>query len=165
MARCAHCNKFILGGKKQGALRFCNDECHQRGFLAPMAERAAPEQIAERIRQLHQQQCPICGGDGPVDVCTSHLAWSYLIRTSWKDRSQLSCASCGKKAIWKGLAITSLFGWWGFPFGLVATPWQLLNGIKSLRKLPAASRPSDALQHMVKLQVASQITRLHDGEN
>ena len=164
MARCAHCNKFILGGKKQGSLRFCNDACHQKGFLAPMAETAAPELIAERTRQLHEQQCPICGGEGPVDICTSHTALSFLVFSSWKDLTRLSCASCGKKAIWKGLLTTSLFGWWSFPVGLVTTPWQLMNGVKSLRRLPSATGPSEALQQMVKLQLATQIVNSVEEE-
>jgi hypothetical protein len=162
MAKCSYCNKFILGGKKQGSLRFCNDECHQNGFLAPLAARTAPEVVAERIREVHQQRCPVCGGSGPVDICTSHTAWSLIILTSWKDHPRLSCASCGKKSIWRGLALTSLFGWWGLPFGPIVTPLQLINGVRSLNKLPDASGPSETLQQMVKLDVASQLAATPD---
>jgi len=157
MARCANCGKFILGGKKQGPLRFCNDLCYEQGFLIAVADQAAPEVVASRLVQLREQTCPLCDGEGPVDICTSHTAWSLVVMTSWKDHPQLSCARCGKKAILRGLAFTSVFGWWGFPFGLIVTPWQLMNGIKSLRALPNAEQPSAKLQEMVKLQIAHEI--------
>jgi len=158
MAKCSYCGKFILGGKKQGSLRFCSADCHEKGFLAPLAERAAPEVVETRVREVHQQRCPICGGDGPVDIFTSHTALSFFIHTFWKDHPRLSCARCGKKSIWKGLALTAVFGWWGFPFGLIATPWQLLNGVRSLSKLRDASQPSEELQRMVKREVAAALT-------
>ena len=102
MGKCAHCGKFILGGKKEGALRFCNDACHQKGFLARLAAQAAPETVEARLQQIRHQQCPICGGDGPVDIYISHTAWSLFVITSWKDRRQLSCARCGRASIRKG---------------------------------------------------------------
>jgi predicted RNA-binding Zn-ribbon protein involved in translation (DUF1610 family) len=157
MPRCANCNKFIIGGKKQGELRFCNEDCYQRGFLARVAEEVAPELVAEQLQEIRSQDCPICGGKGPVDLSTSHTAWSIVIMTSWKDHPRLSCSKCGKKAIWRSLAFTSVFGWWGFPFGIVVTPWQLLNNFKALKKLPHVDQPSDELQHLVKTQIASEL--------
>lgn len=157
MARCAHCRSFILGGKKQGSLRFCNDSCYQQGFLAVVADQVAPELVAERLNELRNQECPVCGGEGPVDICTSHTAWSIIVMTSWKDHPRLSCARCGKAAIRRGIAFTSLFGWWGFPFGVVVTPWQLMSNFKSLRRLPGAHGPSPALQEIVQLQIAQEL--------
>lgn len=157
MAKCAHCRKFIVGGKKQGRLRFCNERCYQQGFLTAVADQAAPEVVAERLNAIRKQPCPVCGGEGPVDICTSYTVWSAVVTTSWKDHARLSCARCGRASILRGMAFTSLFGWWGFPFGLVATPWQLINGCKSLRRLPRAGSPSPALQEMVKVQIAQEI--------
>lgn len=158
MAKCSHCGKFIMfGGKKQGELRFCSDACHQQGFLAPLAERFAPEVIEQQVRQIHQQSCPVCGGDGPADINTSRTTASILIMTSRKDSPRLSCARCGKGSINKGIASTALFGWWGFPFGFIFTPWQLFKGVKSLSNLPDASQPSEKLQRLVKLQVAGSL--------
>lgn len=157
MSRCAYCNKFILGGKKQGSLRFCNDACYQKGFLVRVAEEAEPELIAERVQAIREQPCPMCGGEGPVDLSNSHTAWSLFVLTSWRDHPSISCSSCGKKAIWKGLAFTSVCGWWGFPFGLVVTPLQLINNFKSLGKLPHSSEPSQQLQELVKLEIASEL--------
>ena len=165
MAKCAYCNKFIIGGKKQGALRFCNDQCHQKGFLVSVAEEVAPEVIAQRVDEIRQQDCPDCSGNGPVDLSISYTAWSIVVMTSWKDHPRLSCSACGKKAIWKGIAFTSLFGWWGFPFGIVVTPWQIINGLKALKKLPHSQhQPSDDLQQMVKLEIASELEAAHATE-
>jgi hypothetical protein len=157
MGRCAYCGKFIIGGKKQGSLRYCNDACHHQGFLAPVAEYAAPELVEARLTALRQQPCPICGGVGPVDLYTSHTAWSLVAVTSWKDRPRLSCVRCGRRRIRRAMAFTALCGWWGFPFGLVVTPWQLFNGAKALSKARDSSTPSDQLQQMVKLEVASSL--------
>ena len=157
MGRCAQCGKIIIGGKRQGKLRFCNDRCYEKGFLTAVAEAAAPELITARVASIHQQDCPVCGGEGPVDICTSHTAWSAVYFTSWKDYPRLSCSRCGKRAIWRGLMFTFVCGWWGFPFGVVATPWQLINGIKSLGKLPRRDSPSEELQYRIKIQIAEEI--------
>lgn len=159
MGRCANCRAFILGGRKQGDLRYCNDACLQQGFLAPLADRVAPEIVARNLQATHQQPCPICHGPGPVDLYTSHTAWSIFILTSWCSQPQLSCESCGSAAIRKGMVITALCGWWGIPFGLVVTPWQLLNGARSLANRPLPSHPSEALQHLVKLNVGAAIAQ------
>lgn len=157
MAKCAHCGKFMIGGKKQGSLRFCNEACYQKGFLVPLAEYADPDEVEDRLRETHEQNCPVCSGPGPVDVYTSYTAWSILVMTSWQDHPQFSCARCGRKAIRRGLAVTSLFGWWGFPFGLIVTPWQLINGVRSLAKARDSSQPSEQLQELIKLQFASEL--------
>jgi hypothetical protein len=155
MGRCAHCNKFIIGGKKQGALRYCNDACYQQGFLAVVADQQAPGVVAARLEQYRQQACPICGGEGPIDVYTSHTAWSALVLTSWKSKPRLSCVECGRSEIRKAMAFTVICGWWGFPFGLVVTPWQLMNNVKALKKARDPSQSSSELQQLVKLEVAS----------
>lgn len=157
MGRCAYCNKFIIGGKKQGKLRFCGNDCFQYGYLFALAEEAEPGLVEEQVLAVREMDCPICGGVGPVDFSTSHRAWSVIILTSWNDSPLLSCASCGKKAIWNGIAFTSLCGWWGIPFGLLVTPWQIMNGFKSLGKIPHDGEPSEELNKRVKLQIAAEI--------
>jgi hypothetical protein len=157
MAKCAHCGKFILGGKKEGPLRYCNDRCYEQGFLVVVAEQVAPELVAARIAEVHGQACPVCGGEAPVDICTSYTALSIFVLTTWKAKPRLSCARCGKKSIFRDIAFTSVFGWWGLPFGLILTPVQLINGFRSLGKLPKAARPSAELQEIVKLQIAREI--------
>lgn len=157
MAKCTHCGKFIIGGKKQGQLRFCNDRCYQRGFLAAVADQAAPGVVAARLREIREEACPLCGGPGPIDICTSHTAWSAIVIVSWKDHPRLSCGRCGTVSIWRGIVFTFFLGWWNFPFGPVITPWQLMNGFKSLKRLPSSRGPSAELQLMVKLRVAQEI--------
>ncbi len=160
MGRCASCRKLIvLGGKKQGNLRFCSDDCHQQGFLIPLAQQGAPETVAEQVQAVHQQACPMCGGPGPVDIYTSHSVVSILIVTSWKSTPQLSCVSCGTTAIWKGIAVSAFLGWWGFPFGLIITPLQLLKGARALSNRPEPGQPSVALQDVVRSHIGSSLAR------
>ena len=153
MARCTHCGKFIFRGIKEGSRRFCGESCYENGFLLPLSQHAGSEAIEKHIREVHRQRCPICHGQGPCDIVASHTAFSWVIFTHWRHKSQLSCAQCGKKEIWKSAIFTALFGWWGFPFGLIVTPAQLIkNGIE-LTRLPSENEPSEALQHMVKLKI------------
>jgi len=49
---------------------------------------------------------------------------------------------------------TMIFGWWHFPAGIVAAPWQILNGFKQLVSLPDIGTPSPRLTKMVKLDLA-----------
>jgi hypothetical protein len=71
----------------------------------------------------------------------------------------LSCGRCGTTAICKGLAITAIFGWWGFPWGIVVTPWQLLNGAKALANRPRPDEPSDELNRLVRIQIAKSMVQ------
>lgn len=159
MGRCATCRKFIIGGPKQGDLQFCSEQCLEDGFLAPLAQRAAPELVAARAYDAHQQNCPVCGGAGPVDIYTSHTAFSLFWITSWKSQPRLCCARCGTAAIRRGLITTALFGWWGIPFGIVMTPWQLYNGVKSLANRPNPSEPSMELTRRIRIEIARAMVR------
>ena len=158
MARCAHCKKFILGGKKEGHLRFCNDKCHQDGFLAPLAAQAAPTAVSALLEQMRWQACPVCGGEGPLDIHTVHTAWAYIVRTSWKDQPLLACSQCGTASIRRGIASTALLGWWGLA-GMFVAPWQLANGFRSLARTRKLNGPSEELQRLAKLAVADEIQR------
>ncbi len=69
MAQCAYCSTtIILGGKKEGDLRFCNDKCVERGFVLIVADQIPPEMLNEAVTEVHQGVCPACGGPGPIDV-------------------------------------------------------------------------------------------------
>ncbi len=159
MGRCAYCRKLMIGGRRQGNLRFCSDNCHELGFLLPLAERAGREFVSEQIHAAHEQLCPSCGGPGPVDVYTSHTAWSIIILTTWKSTPRLSCRRCGTAEIWRGITFTALCGWWGCPYGWIVTPIQLFRGVHALLTRPQAAHPSAALQHHVKLRVGSSIAK------
>ena len=158
MASCAYCNTTILfGGKKQGELRFCNAECQQRGFLANVAGQIPEQEVSRYMAQVHQGNCPRCKGQGPVDVHTSYRVWSALLLTSWSSRPAICCRGCGIKKTLGDTVFSAVLGWWGFPWGLVMTPVQVVRNMTSLLKAPDPTRPTPALQQMVRLQLASAI--------
>jgi hypothetical protein len=158
MAKCDNCSKTILfGGKKLDGLRFCNDECLELGYLQIEA-RAIPDDIVfEAARELHMGLCPVCSGNGPIDVHTSHEVWSLFIMTSWKSLPRLSCRSCGVKRQVGGLLFSTIAGWWGFPWGLFMTPLQISKNIGGLAKPPDPLQPSDEMLSMVRLNIAENL--------
>jgi hypothetical protein len=46
----------------------------------------------------------------------------------------------------------ALLGWWGVPFGLLITPWQILMNIGGLVRM--SDGPSDELRRIVRIDLA-----------
>lgn len=155
MATCAVCGKTILfGGVQEGEFRFCNQSCSQRGAVLHVAAGLPVDLVHETIQKVHRGNCPLCQGPGPVDIHTSHQVWSILVLTSWKTNRQFSCRPCGVKSQLRGLAVSALLGWWGFPFGLIMTPIQIARNLAGLFHGPDHSAPSPDLEKMVRLELA-----------
>ena len=158
MAKCSVCQSTILfGGVTDGEFRFCNAECQGNG-LALLASRNIPEDVLTKVtNDIHQGACPVCKGDGPVDVHTHHFIWSVLILTSWHSRPTISCRPCGVK---KQIGYTfgsAVAGWWGFPWGILLTPIQIVRNIVSLCSPPDTTRPSDQLRKIVAINMATHL--------
>jgi hypothetical protein len=122
-----------------------------------MAERIPPAALEKFVNDIHRGQCPKCQGAGPVDVHVSHSVWSALVMTSWKSSPQISCRPCGVKR--QALDATgSLFlGWWGFPWGLIMTPIQIIKNIAGMVRGPKSDRPSLQLTQQARLIMAAQM--------
>ena len=158
MARCDHCGTVILfGGVREGSRRYCDDDCRQLGQLASAADEVPPEMFEKYLLEVHEGTCPKCGGEGPVDVHTSHRIWSALVLTSCNSNPEVCCRSCGREAKLLALVTAGLFGWWGFPFGILMTPLQIARNIYGLAVSADPTRPSDALRQIVRMQVAGQV--------
>jgi hypothetical protein len=156
MAACGYCGTTILfGGKRDGELRFCNDECQRKGFVAAVAQEVPDDLVSEQVWKVHQGSCPKCGGSGPVDVHMSYRVWSALVMTSWSSRPHVVCRPCGSKARLGDAAFSLAFGWWGFPWGFIITPVQVFRNVAGFfgKRDPAA--PSPQLAHMVRLHIAA----------
>lgn len=160
MAKCDSCGTFIVfGGVKSEGYRYCNDGCAQRG-QAQQLTNAVPQELLERyIREVHHGNCPKCGGPGPIDVHTSHTCWSVLVMTSMNSKPQVCCRSCGVKSQIGATCTSALLGWWGFPWGLLFTPIQIVRNVKGIVVKPDHSVPSPQLQHLVKLELANSAVR------
>jgi hypothetical protein len=160
MARCGYCNSMILmGGTTIGNLRFCNEKCAMSGQLLIRSEQVPEAHVQELVYKMHQGPCPKCGGSGPIDVFTAHQVWSAVLLTSWKSVPGVSCRSCGTKSQLGGLVISLLFGWWGFPWGLIMTPVQITRNIVGMTRKVDSTRPSEELARIARIHLASQISQ------
>ena len=156
MASCAYCNTTILlGGKRQGDLRFCNATCMQRGALALTARALPQPEVDQYVAQVHRGQCPACKGAGPVDVHTSYRVWSLLFMTSWSSRPKVCCQGCGTKRKVGDTVFSVVLGWWGFPWGFLVTPMQIIRNVWGVVNQPDPSMPSPALEQMLRLEMAA----------
>jgi hypothetical protein len=156
MAACAYCGTtIILGGVKDGEDRYCNNECAAQGEIIHASRQIPDEILDQAVAEIHQGPCPICEGPGPVDVHTSYRVWSALFLTSWSSRPRISCRSCGFKAKFADLFFCFGLGWWGFPWGLLATPIQIVRNFWGMVAPGTPMEPSEVLRNMVRLDLAA----------
>jgi hypothetical protein len=161
MPKCDHCAATILfGGVSEGPRRFCNKKCAQAGRWLALSDAVPPDIVDERTLDLHGGPCPRCGGPGPIDVHTSHRVWSAVYLTSCQSRPQVCCRSCAIKCHLGSTAFCLCLGWWGFPFGLVITPVQILRNVIAICSGgPDPALPSIELEKAVRLQIAVELDR------
>lgn len=158
MAKCSSCSKTIIfGGKKSGEYRFCNDTCAAYAPVLHTADELPDEEVHKVTSIIHQGDCPKCSKqNGPVDVHTSHHIWSAILISSYKDVPEVTCKSCATKRQLLAFTGALIFGWWGFPHGIVGTPIQLFKNIKGMLGGPSSSQPSENLKRMVRINMAEE---------
>ncbi|HEX4959959.1 MAG TPA: hypothetical protein VF173_03905 [Thermoanaerobaculia bacterium] len=158
MAKCDYCGSMILfGGTKAGDKRFCNARCHQSWQLIQVSSQLAPESVHRQVWEVHQGLCPVCKGQGPVDVHTAHQVWSAVLITQWKSLPRLSCRACGVKHQVSNLAICLVAGWWGFPWGLIVTPVQVIRNLGGMMHGPDPLKPSEQLEKIVRMSLGRRV--------
>ena len=156
--RCAYCDTRILfGGKREGGLRFCNEERRRAGIQLSVSYQIPEQLIKERVAAVFNGTCPRCDGPGPVDVRTSYRVVSFLVMTSWRNRPALTCRSCGNKAKLRDTVLSLGLGWWGLPWGPVMTPVQVIRNVAGLLGAKDPSQPSCHLERLVRLNVADEL--------
>lgn len=158
MATCDYCDSWILfGGKKHKGRTFCNDDCLASGKLIIAGDKLPGHAVDARVHEIHQGECPECESSGPIDVHMAHSVWSLLYITSWKSTPNLCCRSCGRGKQFKALVGASMFGWWGFPWGLLMTPIQIGKNISGMLGGPNPDVPSEPLESMVRIELAARV--------
>lgn len=158
MAQCAYCGTGILfGGRRQGDQRYCNALCAARANLLAFSRQVPESVINEQVQKVHQGRCPKCDGSGPVEVYMSYRVWSALILTRWSSQQQISCRGCAIKSQLGSTAFCLFLGWWGFPWGLILTPVQIVRNLSAAMRAPDPLRPSDKLERMIRIHIASQM--------
>ena len=154
MASCDYCGSSILfGGTKVGEQRYCNARCQRAGQLIQVSQQVPDDVVQKQVWKVHQGNCPVCQGQGPVDVHMGYQVWSALVVTQWKTVPRVSCRSCGIKHQASNLLISLVAGWWGFPWGIVLTPVQVGRNLFALTKGPDPMKPSAQLEKLVRMQI------------
>lgn len=115
------------------------------------------EHIDATVTGIHQGNCPVCGGPGPVDIHTAYRAVSLIAVTFWKPVERLSCRRCGVKFLLYNLVVTFFFGWWGVPTGVAVTPIYLCCNVGNLLFPVSPHRPSAELTQHVKTELGKQM--------
>jgi hypothetical protein len=155
MAACSSCNTTILfGGVTEGAERYCNAECHGRGYLVRVANEIPQFVLQRETDAIYRGSCPRCQGPGPVDVHNSYRVWSALLLTSWRTQPNISCRGCGVKSQLFDTIFSLALGWWGFPWGLVMTPVQIVRNVMAMSRSTPAT-PSPELYRAVSFTLAA----------
>lgn len=157
MASCSICGTTILfGGIKEEDQRYCGEDCQANHVLANMSDRIPEAIVQETMRKVREDACPRCGGNGPVDVFTSHKVTSFIVMTSWKNQPQLSCRGCATKSQLAGTLHSTILGWWGFPWGLIMTPVQIGRNLMALARTPDPAKTAGMFEGMVRAQLAAE---------
>ena len=155
MASCSACGTtLVFGGKTIGSRRFCSDACARSEPLLSHAAQLADTDVKAFASAIHRGKCPKCTGAGPVDVRASYQVWSAVLLTRWKSTQQISCRKCGIKSQAGDLAISSIAGWWGLPWGLLMTPIQIGRNIFDMVRAPNPAHPSPKLLKQARLILA-----------
>jgi hypothetical protein len=115
----------------------------------PVANQETEDYIREQVRVIHQGKCPRCSGHGPVDVHTSHWVWSAGLFTRWGSSPHICCRKCGRVEQIKAALFAFVLGWWGFPWGFLMTPVQIIQNLAGLFGGPNDSKPSENLYLVV----------------
>ena len=77
----------------------------------------------------------------------------------------MSCRKCGVIAKIKHGLASAVFGWWGFPWGLICTPIQLVRNLVYLPFAPSPDSPSKALVDICKLSLAKELMSEFQAES
>ena len=158
MPTCSYCNeRYWFGGIKDGNRNYCNQDCQSRGQLLDVAEQLPADAVANYIHSMRDSNCPVCGGPGPIEVYTSYRVWSAVLLTSWSNRPRISCKKCATKAQFGSLAFSSVLGWWGFPWGLIMTPVQIIRNIGGMLSSKDTRAPSPQLVKLLKINLAANV--------
>lgn len=156
MTKCGYCGStIIMGGVRSGDQRFCNNTCYQNARVLSMTKNVPNDVLERKIEEVWRGNCPKCRGLGPIDVHKTYNVWSALVLTRWTTKSQMSCHSCAVKGQIGAATFSFVFGWWGFPWGLVLTPVQITRNVVGMMRGPDPSRPSDALRRAVLVNLVT----------
>jgi hypothetical protein len=119
-----------------------------------------PATVNARIDEAHRGPCPECGAPAPIDFYKSYKAYSVIIATTWKTETHVCCRRCARRHQWKAIGFTAGLGWWGVPWGFVATPIQI--GRNLIEMCQRWTGPSVEFVRAVRLNFARSIAAANE---
>jgi hypothetical protein len=128
------------------------------------ADEIPEDEIEQHVALVHQGECPKCGGPGPVDVHSAHTIQSFIVMTRFKSTPLTCCRACARRQQMGAIASSAALGWWGFPFGVIGTPLQILRNLAAMSAGPKPDRPSAELRRLVKLTLGAELQQLRHEE-
>jgi hypothetical protein len=156
MATCASCGNSILwGGVRLNGSRYCGQKCCSQDELGRLAASIPEQAVKIEAKKIRNGNCPVCSRRGEeIELRKSYKAISYVIVTRWGVYPIVSCSSCHRKKVLGDFILTLCFGWWGFPWGMIITPVQLIRNICAVATDTKTSEPSQELCSAVRTMMA-----------
>ena len=105
--------------------------------------------LIEYAELLQGLPCPICKSTNQkLNATMTGSVVSFIIMTSYKKELKIACPDCLDKANDSAMLKSALFGWWGFPWGVIRTPQALLLNNK-MKRQNRITEPNDLFRAFV----------------
>jgi len=155
MSSCSQCGKSTLfDDRKLDGHHYCSAACAKYHPLVQASDCVPPDVLQRHVAQWRKVACPRCKRqDGTLDVYEHHRVHSMILMTLWSTRRSLCCRRCGRRDQFMSVLYSATLGWWGFPWGLLMTPVQIIRNIAGLCRR-ASEQPSAAFERVVRRQLA-----------
>ncbi len=79
--------------------------------------------------------CPHCEENKVETVRSAWYIMGFLLFASWGSQSYIGCSSCTRNKVIGSMVMTSVIGWWCFPWGL-GTPIALMQNLVAIAEGP-----------------------------
>jgi len=140
--------KYEIAKLKPEIINIVTDEIKRRGLdvnllsgIEAQTKIVSKEEVYELTVKVKKLDCPSCGksNQGLVGGIIRKVR-SYIIFTHFERRTMIACKKCVELERKIQLIKNSIFGWWGFPSGLLySTPSAIINHFLDNRKNEAIS--------------------------
>ncbi|SFK97047.1 hypothetical protein SAMN04487938_2714 [Lysobacter sp. cf310] len=158
---CDRCGKSCgVATVHDGGQTFCGPACREHMRIMEAAADYDDDAVHRHAQTLQHGPCPHCQRQGsPIEVRRSYHVWSALFITRWGTTSKVRCRACGIRANLLDAGYSATLGWWGFPFGLLMTPVQILRNLGEMVMRDRARPPSPELLEFARADLGLQALR------
>lgn len=103
-------------------------------------------EYTELIRKI---PCPICNSaDEKLNATMAGTVTSFIVMTHYKKELIIACPNCLDEQNKLAMRKSALFGWWGFPWGIINTIQALIFNSR-MKKQNRQSEANDLLNNFV----------------